>query len=137
MKVVYYLSYVVGLVFIVGETVKRGLGYFAINATTMLEDYVGGAVLLLAALVWSRRLKIAPRLMLFAWAYSAGGLFVPFFAHLEAWLRGATFRPDQPHEDIGSIVVKGVLWAICLACAIVSLRNDYTKKSAGQIETNG
>ena len=52
MKVVYYLSYVVGLVFIVGETVKRGLGYFAINATTMFEDYVGGAVLLLAALVW-------------------------------------------------------------------------------------
>ena len=124
MNIVYHLSYVVGLVFIIGETVKRGPGYFAINATTMLEDYLGGAVLIAAALFWHRRHSLAPRLMSAAWAYSLGGLFVPFFAHLEAALRGYTFRPDQPHQDTGSIVIKGVLWLICLVCTYVSLRSS-------------
>ncbi len=39
MKVVYYLAYVMAAVFILGETVRRGLSYFSINATTMVEDY--------------------------------------------------------------------------------------------------
>jgi hypothetical protein len=136
MNVVYHLSYVLGLVLIIGETLKRGPGYFAINATTMLEDYVGGAVLLLAALFWHRRHKLASKLMAGAWAYSLGGLFVPFFAHLEAWLRGATFRPDQPHQDIASIVIKGVLWLICLACVFVTLRSN-DRASAGQLRSKG
>lgn len=131
MKIVYHLSYVIGLVFIIGETLKRGIGYFAINATTMFEDYLGGAVLLLAAWVWFKGYKVAPKLMAAAWGYSAGGLFVPFFAHLEAWLRGATFRPDHDIQDVRSIVIKGVLWAISLVCLIITLRSDDTKKSAG------
>lgn len=132
MKVVYYLSYVVGLVFIIGETAKRGLGYFAINATTMFEDYLGGAVLILAALVWARGAKVAPKLMAAAWGYTAGGLFVPFFAHLEAWLRGTTFRPDHDIQDVGSIVIKGVIWVISVVCLIVALRSDDERKSASQ-----
>lgn len=123
MNIIYHLSYVVGLVFIIGETVKRGPGYFAINATTMFEDYVGGAVLIAAALVWHRRHRMAPTLMAAAWAYSVGGLFVPFFAHLEAALRGYTMRPDQPYQDTASIAIKGVLWLICLVCTYVSLRS--------------
>jgi hypothetical protein len=44
-KVVHYVAYVMALVFIAGETSRRGLGYFSINATTMIEDYLCGALL--------------------------------------------------------------------------------------------
>ena len=137
MKVVFHLSYVIGLVFIIGETLKRGIGYFAINATTMFEDYVGGAVLILAAVVWAKGYKVAPKMMAAAWGYTAGGLMVPFFAHLEAWLRGTEFRPDHDIQDVKSIVIKGVLWAISLACLYVSLRSDETAKPAVQSSHSG
>jgi hypothetical protein len=116
-------------VFIAGETSRRGFGYFSINATTMVEDYLCGAMLLWAALSWHKQQEISPKLMTVAWAYATGGMFVPFAAHLEAWLRGMTFRPDHPHEDIGSVVLKGVIWAICLICLIVTLRSKVTDKS--------
>lgn len=124
MNVVYYLTYIMAFVFLVGETVRRGLSYFAINATTMVEDYLCGALLLAAAWFWHKRDKLAPKMMAVAWAYATGGMFVPFFAHLEAWLRGATIRPDHPHTDVGSIVTKGIIWAICLVCFLVTMRSD-------------
>jgi uncharacterized membrane protein len=124
MKIVYYMTYIMAFVFLVGETSRRGFDYFSINATTMFEDYVCGVLLLLAALFWFKKHKIAPKLMAVAWAYATGGMFVPFFAHLEAWLRGATFRIDHPHAEIESVVLKGVIWAICLACLIVTLRTN-------------
>ena len=130
MKFVHIVTYVMAIVFIVGETARRGIGYFSINATTMIEDYLCGALLLWAALFWSKKHRMAPRLMASAWAYATGGMFVPFFAHLEAWLRGETIRADHPHTDIGSVVLKGVIWAICLACFVVSLRSVDAENSA-------
>lgn len=128
MRVVYWLTYLMALVFLLGETARRGLSYFLINATTMLEDYGCGALLLLAAWSWARKHTKATKLMAGAWGYATGGMFVPFFAHLEAWMRGATFRPDHPHTDIGSIVSKGIIWAVCLACFFVVLRSDESPK---------
>ena len=110
MKVVYYLTYAMAAVFILGETLRRGLSYFSVNATTMIEDYICGALLLSAALIWRSGNALAPKFMAAAWAYGTGGMFVPFAAHLEAWLRAETFRPDHPHTDFGSIVLKGVIW---------------------------
>ncbi len=130
MKVVYYFAWIMTVVFIAGETSRRGLGYFAINATTMVEDYLCGALLLCAAVSWYRKQDVSSKLMAVAWGYATGGMFVPFAAHLEAWMRGVTFRPDHPHEDIGSVVLKGVIWAICLACLIISLRSRDANKSA-------
>ena len=129
MKFVYYLSWFMAFVFIVGETARRGLGYFSINATTMVEDYLSGVGLLLAALFWSQKHKLAPQYMAVAWAYATGGMFVPFFAHLEAWMWGSTFRIDHPHTDVESVVLKGTIWAVCLICLIVTLRSDDFKNS--------
>jgi hypothetical protein len=68
--------------------------------------------------------------MAVAWAYATGGMFVPFFAHLEAWMRGVTFRPDHPHMDVHSIVLKGVIWAICVVCLVVTVRKSPWLNSA-------
>ena len=117
-------------VFLVGETARRGIGYFAVNATTMIEDYLCGALLLSAAWIWFKGYEIAPKIMAVAWAYATGGMFVPFAAHLEAALRGVTFRPDHPHTDTASIVLKGIIWTVCLGCLIVALRSHKNKPLA-------
>ena len=128
MKAAHIMAYVMGFIFIVGETSRRGFEYFSVNATTMVEDYLCGILLLCAALFWSMRHEIAPKLMVASWAYATGGMFVPFFAHLEAYLRGVTFRADHPHAELESVILKGIIWAICLLFLIVSLRNGKTEK---------
>jgi hypothetical protein len=123
MKAVYYLAYIMSGVFLIGETARRGIGYFSINATTMVEDYLCGILLLTAAFLWAKKRKIAPMLMVAAWGYGTGGMFVPFFAHLEAFLREETFRIDHPHEDLNSVILKGVIWGICLVCFVITMRS--------------
>ena len=127
MKAAHYMAYVMGLVFILGETSRRGLGYFSVNVTTMIEDYLCGILLLSAAILWSKRHAISEKLMVGAWGYATGGMFVPFFAHLEAYLRGVTFRADHPHAEIDSVILKGAIWAVCLVFFIISLRNSTAK----------
>ena len=122
MKIVIYFNYIVAFVFLAGETARRGLSYFSVNATTMLEDYVAGIVLLLAAILWVRKYRHAQITMTAAWAYVTGGMFVPFFAHLEAWVREETFRSDHIHTDINAVILKATVWLICLACLVISLR---------------
>ena len=123
MKIVHYITYIVSFVFLFGETARRGIDYFSINATTMVEDYLCGALLLSAAILWSKKHQLAPKFMVAAWAYATGGMFVPFFAHLEAWLRGATFRADHPFDDVNSVILKGVIWSICFICFVIALQN--------------
>jgi hypothetical protein len=118
-----------GAMFILGETARRGIDYFSINATTMLEDYGSGILLILAAAACTAKLAHSAIYLAGAWGYAAGGMFVPFFAHLEAYLRGATFRPDHPIEDVNGIIVKGVIWGICVSLFIASLR-DSSGRSA-------
>ncbi|MEM9568649.1 MAG: hypothetical protein AAF974_10115 [Cyanobacteria bacterium P01_E01_bin.34] len=131
MKTVHILAYVMAAVFILGETLRRGVDYFSINATTMIEDYLCGFLLLSAAIVFHRRGFFASALMSSAWAYGTGGMFVPFAAHLEAWIRGETFRLDHPHEDLNSVILKGVIWAVCLVCFTISLRHVKNIERAG------
>ena len=131
MKTVHILAYVMAAVFILGETLRRGVDYFSINSTTMIEDYLCGLLLLSAAIVFHRGGFFAAAFMSSAWAYGTGGMFVPFAAHLEAWIRGETFRPDHPHEDLNSVILKGVIWAVCLVCFALSLRNVKNMERAG------
>lgn len=127
MKAAHYMAYIMSLVFVLGETSRRGLDYFSVNATTMVEDYLCAALLLIAAVSWSKRHQLSEKLMVGAWGYAAGGMFVPFFAHLEAYLRGVTFRADHPHAEIESVILKGFIWAICVTFFLVSLRKNYAK----------
>ena len=129
MKGTQALAYAMGAMFILGETARRGIDYFSVNATTMLEDYGSGILLILAAAACTAKLAHSAIYLAGAWGYAAGGMFVPFFAHLEAYLRGATFRPDHPIEDVNGIIIKGVIWGICVSLFIASLR-DSSGRSA-------
>lgn len=88
----------------------------------MLEDYVAGVALLVAAILWVRNYRHATIIMTASWGYVTGGMFVPFFAHLEAWLREETIRSDHIHTDVNAVILKSVVWLICLVCFVMSLR---------------
>lgn len=66
MKFVHYITYLMSFVFLFGETARRGIGYFSINATTMVEDYLCGAILITAAILWSKKHVMAPTMMIAA-----------------------------------------------------------------------
>ena len=58
---------------------------FLNECNNKLEDYGSGILLIRAAIVCTA--KLAPSMVdpAGAWGYSAGGMFVPFFTHLEAY----------------------------------------------------
>lgn len=112
MKSIQYLTYGFGIFFLVIEFVRRGVAYLGVNATTMIEDVLMGLVMIAAAYVYGKNKELGTKLIIVAWAYSVGGMFVPFAAHFEAFLRGETFRPDHPHTDVGSIILKFSVWLI-------------------------
>ena len=94
----------------------------------MVEGYLAGILLVSAGIFWSKKLKAAPVLMVAAWAYAMGGMFVPFYAHLEAYLRVETFRADHPHTDLESVITKGIVWAICLTCLVITIRSNEIRE---------
>jgi len=94
MKLLPYVTSFMGLFYFIVETLRRGIGYFSINATTMVC----------------------------AWAYATGAMFVPFSAHFEAWLRETTFRQDHPHDEIGIVILKGLILILSLVCLTISVR---------------
>ena len=72
MKIVVFFGYLLGIALPVLETTRRGFAHFLVNATTMLDDYIMGAVLLAACVSWSLNKKSAKILLVIAWAYVLG-----------------------------------------------------------------
>ena len=73
-----------------------------------------GLVMITAVLIYAKHKELGTKLIIGAWAYAVGGMFVPFVAHLEAYIRQETFRPDHIHTDVNSIVLKGTVWLIAI-----------------------
>ncbi|NRB17031.1 MAG: hypothetical protein HRU33_05490 [Rhodobacteraceae bacterium] len=107
---IFHASYLMGAILIVAETLRRGFAYWGVHATTIIEDYISGAFLIIAAVLWFKRSPRAGMVMAAAWAYMIGMMTPTFFSHFEAHLRGVTRILDQPYDDVGAIAMKGVLW---------------------------
>src|SRR5687767_12849844 len=56
-----------GILLPVLETARRGFGYWFVNFTTMFEDYLAGAALLVCAVGAIRKAKWAPLWLLIVW----------------------------------------------------------------------
>ena len=100
------------------ETVRRGIAHWAVEVTTMAEDYVTGALLLAAGLASTRSRPYAPVLLVTAWAYAAGLMGTSFWGHLEETLRGAEMEPNNAVV----LAVKTLLWGTCIVALILSFR---------------
>ena len=109
----------IGLLLPILETARRGIGHWAIETTTMLEDYLGGGVLLLAAYCASRHTSFAGRLLLAAWAGVSWMMTLSLIDQVEVTLRATDL---EPHNGV-VLVVKLALWATCVTALVRSFRS--------------
>ena len=112
-------AYVIGILLPVLETCRRGFGHWTINTMTMLEDYAGGGLLLLAAVLTTRGRRSAGQWLLVAWSAVSAMMALSFLHHLEETLRGEDVEPNN------SVVLafKILLLVTSLVALILSFRH--------------
>ncbi len=99
------------------ETLRRGFSHWLENATTMADDYVAGALLLIAAWSSSAKRSYAPILLVLGWAYISGVMFGSFWGQLESTLRGVVWE----ESNTTVLVFKGAIWTISVTSLILAL----------------
>jgi hypothetical protein len=109
-------AFVIGALLPILETLRRGIGHWAVNFTTMFEDYLAGGLLLVAAWLTLSRRSYGPTLLLVAWAYTTGMMGSSFWYQLEATLRGTATEPN----DMTVLLFKLALWSTCVAGLVLS-----------------
>ena len=87
-------AFVTGVLLPVLETARRGISHWAINFTTMFEDYLAGALLLIGGWAAYRSRSWGPVFLVLAWAYFSGLMTSSFVGQLEETLRQAA-RDDR------------------------------------------
>lgn len=111
-------AFVVGAMLPVLETCRRGIRYWSVDFTTMFEDYVAGALLLIGAWAAYRKRSWGLIFLVLAWAYFTGLMSSSFWSQLEETLRQAASEPSNPLV----LIVKFLLWATCVAALVCSFR---------------
>lgn len=117
---------VLGVLLPVLETYRRGIGHWRVEFTTMFEDYLGGALLLVAAWTAHRRHPVGDRLLLVAWASISGLMLISFVSQVEDTLRGVDLEPMN--TDV--LIVKFLLLATSLAALMKTFRRVGARESS-------
>ena len=111
-------AFVIGVLLPVLETWRRGINTWTVNFTTMFEDYLAGALLLVGGWAAYRRKSWGALFLVLAWAYFAGQLTSSFVGQLEETLRQTASEPG----NLLVLVVKFVLWIVCVTSLVLSFR---------------
>lgn len=118
-------AFALGVLLPVLETVRRGISHWAVNFTTMFEDYLGGAVLLTGAWAVYRSKPWGAAFLLLAWASIIGLMTSSFVSQLEETLRGTA---DEPHNLV-VVIVKFLLWSVSIVSLLLSFRSAIAQKT--------
>ena len=113
-------AFVIGALLPVLETARRGISHWTINFTTMFEDYLGGALLLIGAWAAYRRKSWGAVFLLMAWGSICGLMTSSFLGQLESTLRGAE---SEPHNLL-VVAVKSLLWTVSMISLVLSFRSS-------------
>jgi hypothetical protein len=116
-------AFVIGVLLPVLETARRGISHWAINFTTMFEDYLAGALLLVGAAYRSK--SWGSVFLVLAWAYFSGLMTSSFVGQLEETLRQNVSEPN----NLLVVVVKLLLWSVCVVSLVLSLRTATRRRS--------
>lgn len=111
-------AFVIGALLPILETVRRGIGHWAINFTTMLEDYLGGALLLIGGWAAYRAKRWGTVFLVLAWASITGLMTSSLSAQIEQTLRQAETEPN----NLVVVVVKLLLWIVSVTALVLSFR---------------
>ena len=119
-------AFAIGALLPVLETVRRGIGHWAVNFTTMFEDYVGGALLLIGAWATYRAKWWGTLFLVLAWGSISGLMTSSFISQLEETLRQTA---DEPHNLV-VVIVKFLLWTVCIISLVLSFRTALKSRAS-------
>jgi hypothetical protein len=111
-------AFAIGILLPVLETCRRGVGYWGVEFTTMFEDYVAGALLLIGGWASHRARRWGAAFLVLAWGYVTGLMSSSFWSQLEETLRQTASEPD----NLLVVIVKFILWGTCVASLVLSFR---------------
>lgn len=111
-------GFVIGILLPLLETYRRGINYWTVDFTTMFEDYVAGALLLVGAWASYQTRSWGPRFLLLAWAYFTGLMSSSFWYQLEETFRDTVSEPNNPLV----LIVKFLLWGTAVGSLALSFR---------------
>jgi uncharacterized membrane protein len=117
-------AFAIGLLLPGLETLRRGMGEWAVDFTTMFEDYVAGCLLLIGAWAVLRKRYWGPLFLLVAWSYVTGMMSSSVWYQLEETVRATV---TEPHVVL---VIKFLLWATCVSALVSSFRYILPGRSA-------
>ena len=118
-------AFIVGALLPVLETARRGIGHWRVDFTTMFEDYLGGAVLLLGAWAAYTARSWGPTFLVLAWASITGLMTSSFVSQLEDTIRQTA---TEPHNLV-VVIVKFLLWSTAVTALILSFRRAVNVRS--------
>lgn len=107
---------ILGILFPLLETLRRGFGAWLHTPATMLQDYVAGGLLLAAVAAVLTGWRLAWPTMLAACAYATGMMSSSFWSQLEAQMTGVSWEANQTLV----VAVKSLLWGFPLAMTVLS-----------------
>jgi hypothetical protein len=119
-------AFAIGALLPILETARRGIGHWTINFTTMFEDYLAGALLLIGGWAAYRSKSWGPVFLVLAWASFSGLMTSSFLGQLEETLRQTVSEPNNPLV----VVVKFLLWSVCVVSLVLSFRTATHSRPA-------
>ena len=111
-------AFAIGALLPVLETCRRGFSHWAVDFTTMFEDYLGGAVLLLGAWAAYTARSWGATFLAIAWGSITGLMTLSVVSQLEDTIRQTAHEPNNALV----VVVKFLLWVTCVAALVLSFR---------------
>ena len=118
-------AFVIGVLLPILETARRGISHWAINFTTMFEDYLAGALLLIGGWAAYRSKSWGTVFLVVAWAYFSGLMTSSFVAQIEETLRQSASEPN----NLLVVVVKSLLWGVCIVSLVLSFRTATRRRT--------
>ena len=119
-------AFTIGILLPVLETCRRGISYWSVEFTTMFEDYVAGALLLIGGWASYRARPWGSVFLVLAWAYVAGLMGSSFWSQLEETLRQTA---SEPHNLV-VVIVKFLLWGTCVVSLALSFQRVTRPRAA-------
>lgn len=119
-------AFAIGILLPVLETSRRGVSHWTIDFTTMFEDYVGGALLLIGGWASYRAWPRGTLFLVLAWAYVTGMMGGSFWSQLEETFRNTSAEP----HNLLVVIVKFLLWGTAVVSLVLSFRRASNSRDA-------
>lgn len=111
----------IGILLPVLETVRRGISHWAVDFSTMFEDYSAGALLLAGAWAAMKSRSWGVLLLVVSWTWVTEMMTNSFMDQVEGTLRKTVSEP----YNLFVLLIKFLLWGLSLISLLLALQRAY------------